>query len=82
MEVAGLLERRLFDHGCAVVVVPENVPNTVLEALRHAGLLVLVPGQASIPLNADAEQAAESLFEFLENAGTLTHLALVEGEGI
>ena len=82
MEVARLLERRLFDHGCAVVVVPENLPGSALEALRKAGLLVLVAGQASIPLNADPEQAAESLFQFLENAGTLTHLALVEGEGI
>ena len=81
-EVTRLLERRLFDHGCAVVVVPENLPGSALEALRKAGLLVLIAGQASIPLNADAEQAAESLFEFLENHGTLTHLALVEGEGI
>jgi hypothetical protein len=46
-------------------------------------LLVLVPGNARIPLNADAEQAAESLFQSLETAGTLSHLGLLaEGEGI
>ena len=81
-EVTRLLERRLFDHGCAVVVVP-SLPDSALEALRDAGLLVLVPGNARIPLNADVELAAESLFQFLESTGTLAHLGLlVEGEGI
>jgi sulfate adenylyltransferase large subunit len=82
-EVARLLERRLFDHGCAVVVVPENLPDNVLDSLRNAGLLVLAPGKPELPLTADPEQAAESLFQSLERAGTLSHLGLLaEGEGI
>jgi sulfate adenylyltransferase large subunit len=82
-EVARLLERRLFDHGCAVVVVPENLPDGILDALRNAGLLVLVPGRSQLSLSTDAEQAAESLFHSLERAGTLSHLGLLaEGEGI
>jgi len=82
-DVARLLERRLFDHGCAVVVVPESMPDCALEALRAAGLLVLAPGKTPSPLNADPERAAERLFEDLEKAGTLAHLGLLEeGEGI
>src|SRR5271165_2060570 len=82
-DVAQLLERRLFDHGCAVVVVPENVPDSALEALRGAGLLVLAPGKTQSALNADAELAAERLFEELENSGILGNPGLLEeGEGI
>jgi len=82
-DVARLLERRLFDHGCAVVVIPESVPDSALEVLREAGLLVLAPGKTRFPLNADAELAAERLFEELEKAGTLGHAGLLEeGEGI
>jgi len=82
-DIAQLLERRLFDHGCAVVVVPENVPDSALEALRGAGLLVLAPGKTQAALNADAELAAERLFEELENSGILGNPGLLEeGEGI
>ncbi len=82
-DVAQLLERRLFDHGCAVVVVPENVSDSALEALRAAGLLVLAPGKTQSALNADAELAAERLFEDLENSGILGNPGLLEeGEGI
>ncbi|HME07554.1 MAG TPA: hypothetical protein VKG25_10900, partial [Bryobacteraceae bacterium] len=82
-DVAQLLERRLFDHGCAVVVVPEGVPDSALEALRAAGLLVLAPGKTQAALNADAELAAERLFEELENSGILGNPGLLEeGEGI
>src|SRR5271166_3680676 len=82
-DVAQLLERRLFDHGCAVVVVPEGVPDSALEALRAAGLLVLAPGKTQSALNADAELAAERLFEDLENSGILGNPGLLEeGEGI
>ena len=81
--VAQILERRLFDHGCAVVVVAESMPDAVLHALSAAGLLVLTPGKPSAPLPADAEQAAETLFQLLESAGTLASAGLLEeGEGI
>ena len=78
-QVARLLESRLFDEGCGVVVVPDSA----LEVWCAAGLLVLAPGKTRFPLNADAELAAERLFEDLEKAGTLGHAGLLEeGEGI
>ena len=81
--VAQILERRLFDHGCAVVVVAESMPDAVLHALSAAGLLVLTPSKTSVPLNAEPEQAAETLFQLLEKAGTLARPGLLEeGEGI
>jgi sulfate adenylyltransferase large subunit len=83
-EVARNLERRLFDHGCAAVVVPGGLPESALEAMRAAGLLVLTPDEPRVPFSQDdAEQAADALFRYLENAGILARLGLLaEGEGI
>jgi sulfate adenylyltransferase subunit 1 len=82
--VAWLVERRLFDRGCAVTVV-EQAPAETLEALEQAGLLVLlVSGQtADWDLPRDDSQAADFVIATLEEAEILLrHESLTGGEGI
>jgi sulfate adenylyltransferase subunit 1 len=82
--LAWLLERRLFDRGCAVTVV-EHASEETLAALEQAGLLVLsVSGNPpDWQLPPDDGQAAEFVFAALEERETLLrHESLTGGEGI
>jgi sulfate adenylyltransferase large subunit len=82
-EVARALERRLFDHGCAVTIVPPGASHSTVTALLDAGLLVLIEGRPEVLLPPAAEEAAEALFRHLERARVLTQAdSLVGGEGI
>jgi sulfate adenylyltransferase subunit 1 len=83
-ELAWLLERKLFDRGCAVTVM-ERVSDETLAALEDAGLLVLlVSGNApEWDLPADDAEAADFVIATLEGTEVLLrHELLTGGEGI
>jgi sulfate adenylyltransferase subunit 1 len=82
--LAWLLERKLFDRGCAVTVI-EHASAETLAALEHAGLLVLLvsgkPANWSLP--ADDSEAADFVIASLEETEILLrNESLTGGEGI
>jgi sulfate adenylyltransferase subunit 1 len=82
--VAWLLERKLFDRGCAVTVIDHASPET-LAALELAGLLVLLisnkPPDWDLPK--DDSDAADFVIASLEEAEILLrNESLTGGEGI
>ena len=81
--LASLLERRLFDRGCAVTVLDRD-DEAAARALEDAGMLVLVSaGDASERLPADDSAAVEEVMRTLEQSGILfSEESLTEGEGI
>jgi len=82
--LAWLLERRLFERGCAVTVL-ESEDEQAAAVLEDAGMLVLVvSGHApDRDLPADDLRAEEELIRALEQAGILLpEESLTEGEGI
>jgi len=81
MPLALLLERRLFDRGCAVTV----VENSETAPLEKAGLLALLVSKQAPhwELPADDAQAVDQIVEALEDSGVLLPLeSLTGGEGI
>ncbi|MGA2882345.1 MAG: sulfate adenylyltransferase subunit CysN [Bryobacteraceae bacterium] len=82
--LAWLLERRLFDRGCAVTVV-EHAPAETLVALEHAGLLVLLVSskRPDWDLPRDDSEAADFVIASLEETEILLrNESLTGGEGI
>ena len=82
--LAWLLERKLFDRGCAVTVIEHALPET-LAALEQAGLLVLlVSGKSAVwDLPADDSEAADFVIASLEETEILLrNESLTGGEGI
>jgi sulfate adenylyltransferase subunit 1 len=82
--LAWLLERRLFDRGCAVTVIEHAAPET-LAALEQAGLLVLLVSGKSPDWNLpkDDSEAAELVIASLEETQILLrNESLIGGEGI
>jgi sulfate adenylyltransferase subunit 1 len=82
--LAWILERKLFDRGCAVTVI-EHAPAATIEALEQAGLLVLlVSGHTpDWDLPRDDAAAADFVIASLEEAEILLGLeSLTGGEGI
>ncbi len=83
-ELAWLLERKLFDRGCAVAVAQRSSQET-LDALERAGLLVLLVS-AHAPdweLPADDDEAVRLVVSMLEETGVLLPAeSLTGGEGI
>ncbi|HEX5229531.1 MAG TPA: sulfate adenylyltransferase subunit CysN [Bryobacteraceae bacterium] len=82
--LAWLLERRLFDRGCAVVVLEQGESHTV-ETLERAGLLVLSLSHdyVNTELPLDDEQAADFVIACLEaDEVLLPDESLSRGEGI
>jgi sulfate adenylyltransferase subunit 1 len=88
--LAWMLERKLFDRGCAVTVMEHATPGgpqalETLAALEQAGLLVLLvssdPPDWELP--ADDEAAASFAIASMEEAEILPrHESLIGGEGI
>jgi len=82
MELAWLLERKLFERGAAVTVV-DSTAN--IQALERAGLLVLLVSskEPDWELPGDDKQAATRVIERLEESGVLLPQgSLTGGEGI
>lgn len=82
--LAWLLERKLFDRGCAVTVIEHALPET-LAALEQAGLLVLlVSGKSAVwDLPVDDSEAADFVIASLEETEILLrNESLTGGEGI
>jgi len=82
--LAWLLERRLFDRGCATAVL-EHDDEQAARILEDAGLLVLVASEhpADRDLPADDHQAVDEMLRVLEQSGILLpEELLTEGEGI
>jgi sulfate adenylyltransferase subunit 1 len=82
--LAWLLERRLFDRGCAVTVV-EHAPPETLAALEHAGLLVLLVSskRPDWDLPRDDAEASDFVVASLEETEILLrNESLTGGEGI
>ncbi len=81
--LAWLLERKLFDRGCAVTVI-EHASEEALTALEQAGLLVLlVSGTPAWELPFDDAEAAKFVIAALEERETLLRReSLTGGEGI
>jgi sulfate adenylyltransferase large subunit len=82
--LAWLLERRLFDRGCAVTVI-EHAAAETLAALEQAGLLVLLisnrPPGWDLPAN-DSEAADRLIASLEESEILLRNESLTGGEGI
>ncbi len=82
--LAWLLERKLFDRGCAVTVIEHASPET-LAALEQAGLLVLLvskkPPDWDLPAD-DTEAAAFVITTLEETEILLRKESLTGGEGI
>ena len=76
--LAWLLERRLFDRGCAVAITHQ----TGIDATATGLLLLLLSGEAP-DLPADDSLAANEVIRRLEESGVLMpNESLIEGEGI
>jgi hypothetical protein len=69
-EVVSLLERRLFDRGCAVGLLPSE-DETAAQALENAGLIVLMLGDEDVALPKNDTVAANALYKQLEESGIL-----------
>jgi hypothetical protein len=83
-QLAWLLERRLFDRGCAVVTI-EHASQETLDALEKAGLLALQVSAVSPDRDwpQDNEQAVVAIVAELEESGVLlAEESLTGGEGI
>jgi sulfate adenylyltransferase subunit 1 len=83
-ELAAILERDLFDRGCAVTIADRTADETI-DALEKAGLLILLisDGEAAWDLPADNSAAASLVAYKLEQAGVLLpRESLTGGEGI
>jgi sulfate adenylyltransferase large subunit len=77
-QLAWLLERKLFDRGCAVII----ANNTDVDS-DATGLLVLLLSNEAPDLPADDAQAANEIIRKLEESGVLLpDESLTEGEGI
>jgi sulfate adenylyltransferase subunit 1 len=79
-QLAWLLERKLFDRGCAVMIADDAVPD-----ISDSGLLVLLVSakEPDWPLPEDDSQAANQIIATLEDAGVLLpEERLTGGEGI
>jgi len=82
--LAWLLERKLFDRGCAVTVI-EQASAEALAALEQAGLLVLLVSKkpAEWDLPQDDSEAADRVIASLEETEVLLRKeSLTGGEGI
>jgi sulfate adenylyltransferase subunit 1 len=81
-ELAETLERRLFEHGCAVAVL-ENIDNATLKSVERAGVLVLaLGGSPDRNWPEDDAEAAGQIFRRLQSDGVLSHRRWTQGEGI
>jgi hypothetical protein len=77
-QLAWLLERRLFDRGCAVII----TSNTGLDASGTGLVVLLLDGEAT-DFPGDDAQAADEVIRTLEESGVLLpNESLTEGEGI
>jgi sulfate adenylyltransferase subunit 1 len=88
-QLAWMLERRLFDRGCAVTIVERaagtSIDDALLEPLQKAGLLVLLVSDrpADWELPPDNARAAQWIEAMLEEIGVLLpEESLTGGEGI
>ena len=64
------LERRLFEEGCAVILLPgADAAMAALEALQDQGFIVLSPGDPAMELPADDLAAADVLYARLHRDG-------------
>ncbi|HMD48673.1 MAG TPA: sulfate adenylyltransferase subunit CysN [Bryobacteraceae bacterium] len=82
--LAALLERRLFDRGCAVTIA-KGAADETLDALEKAGLLVLFVSGAEAAWELPGEDSAAASFVIakLEESGALlTQGSVTGGEGI
>jgi sulfate adenylyltransferase subunit 1 len=82
--LAWMLERRLFERGCAATIV-ERASEETIGALEHAGLLVLLlsGGAPDWDLPNEDEAAADFVIARLEESGVLLpEETLMGGEGI
>ncbi len=75
--LARILERRLFEDGCAVTVL-RSPGSEVLEAMRSAGLIAIVLDESDAALTADDHTAADEICRRVFDAGGHG----IEGEGI
>ncbi|HLG99242.1 MAG TPA: sulfate adenylyltransferase subunit CysN [Bryobacteraceae bacterium] len=83
-ELAAVLERKLFDRGCAVTIADRAADETI-DALEKAGLLVLLISDAepAWDLPPDVAEAASLIIGELEKSGLLlAEESLTGGEGI
>ncbi len=84
-ELALILERKLFDRGCAVTIAGARATDEAIEALEKAGLLVLLVSDGESPweLPAGDLAAANLIAAKLEETGALLASgSLTGGEGI
>jgi sulfate adenylyltransferase subunit 1 (EFTu-like GTPase family) len=80
--LAHILERKLFDHGCAVAIL-SHVDAAALESIQRAGVLVLALGDSSAESWPDGDaEAAEQIFRNLQSSGVLASPKWTSGEGI
>jgi sulfate adenylyltransferase subunit 1 len=75
--LAAMLERRMFEHGCAVVVL-RSPGAEVLRAMQEAGLIVIAEDETEAALPHDDRRAADEIWDRLFNDRETG----IQGEGI
>jgi hypothetical protein len=87
-EVVWMLERRLFDHGCAVYLATDAA---IAATAASAGLIAVVGGEAELPgaiefdgslLPENSEAAVEVMYQAVEPRLHLWASPLTDGDGI
>ena len=79
IELAQLLERKLFDRGCLVAIAESEEAARVLESV---GMIAVLAVEPDIALPADDHEAAAQVIDLLEQDGVLFAGDLAGGEGI
>jgi sulfate adenylyltransferase subunit 1 len=79
LELAQLVERKLFDRGCLVALAESEEAAQVLES---AGMIAILATEPEIALPADDKEAAAQVIHLLEQDGVLLAGDLAGGEGI
>jgi sulfate adenylyltransferase large subunit len=74
------LERRLFEEGCAVILLPEAAGSEIGESLQRQGFIVLQPGDPGVELPPDDVDAADRLHARLTHDGVFVGISSLRKE--
>jgi len=74
------LERRLFEEGCAVILLPDEASIAIGETLQRQGFIVLQPGNPGVDLPSEDVEAADLLHARLTHDGVFVGTSALRKE--